>query len=93
MLLNKAGHAPWTADELNMKKEEFLREIEEIVGTKPGTVSMENNLRDLPQWDSMAYIAFIALADSKLNLSVDAKRLASCKTVRDLAVLAEVNLY
>jgi acyl carrier protein len=75
-----------------MKKEEFLREIEEIVGAKHGTVSMESNLQDLPQWDSMAYITFIALADSKLNLSVDANRLASCKTVRDLAALADISL-
>ena len=76
----------------NMKKEDFLREIEDIAGAKRGTVSMENNLRDLPQWDSMAYVAFITFADSKLTLLIDPKRLASCRTVRDLAALAGARL-
>lgn len=70
-----------------MNKSEFLNEIEIIANAKPNTVKLQDNLADLPEWDSMSYISFIAMADERLGATVDAKALASCRTVEDLVSL------
>jgi len=52
-----------------------------------GTIEGDEPLNDLPGWDSMAIISFIALADSKLGVLVSPAALASARTVEDLIKL------
>jgi acyl carrier protein len=74
-------------NEKHMTKAEFLNEIDVIIEVVPGTTTMEDQLESLAGWDSMAIIGFIAMADAKLGLTLNADLLASCKTVSDLAKL------
>jgi acyl carrier protein len=70
-----------------MKIEEFIGEIETIIEVDPGTITKDDVLASFVGWDSMAVISFIAMADSKIGVAVDANLLVSCKTVGDLAGL------
>jgi hypothetical protein len=70
-----------------MKIAEFYREIEAILELPMCTINGKESLAELQNWDSLAIIAFIAMADSKLNAPVSAEQLASCKSVADLAGL------
>jgi acyl carrier protein len=71
----------------NMTNAEFLIEIDAIVEASPGSTAMNSQLASLSGWDSMAAISFIAMADQKLGLALNADQLASCKTVGELAKL------
>jgi acyl carrier protein len=74
-------------NEKHMTNVEFLNEIDAIIEAKPGTTAMDDQLASLASWDSMATISFIAMADEKLGLALNADQLASCKTVGDLVKL------
>ena len=70
-----------------MTKPEFLREIEIISNSKPGSLSLEHPLASLARWDSLAVIDFMAMADEKLGVEVSPNALTLCRTVDDLAAL------
>jgi acyl carrier protein len=70
-----------------MTKAEFLHALEEVVGTSKDTIRDNESLKDLDGWDSMAAVAFIAMADAQLGTLVEPAKLAACKTVSDLMAL------
>jgi acyl carrier protein len=70
-----------------MTKAEFYAELESMLEMEPGTIKGNEALTDLPGWDSMAVISFIALTDSKLGVLVSPTALASSRTVGDLIKL------
>lgn len=70
-----------------MTLQEFCTEIDTLLEQPPGTVKGTDKLADIGNWDSMAVISFIAMADAKLQSSVTAKQISGCQTVADLAAL------
>jgi acyl carrier protein len=72
-----------------MKQQEFYREIEEIVEAEPGSLSGNEQIRDLGGWDSMAEISFIAMLDFKFGISVSSDQLRACTTLKDLEGLCD----
>jgi acyl carrier protein len=70
-----------------MSKAEFLAQLDEIMEQEPGTLKGEEKLTDLPKWDSMTVVQFIALVDEEFDLSVRSTKLLACNTVDDLAAL------
>jgi acyl carrier protein len=66
---------------------EFHRELENTLVMPAGSIVGNEALANLRAWDSMASIAFLAMADEKFGTSVSAARLADCCTVADLAAL------
>jgi acyl carrier protein len=75
-----------------MKKSEFLKELDLTLDLPDGTLRGDEILADIPEWDSLAVISFIALVDEKLNLVVDGETLANAKTISDLVALVAVQL-
>lgn len=67
-----------------MRREEFLREMDEMLELEPGTLKGPEALADLDGWDSLAVISFIALTDEKLDTVIDGESLAKAATVDDL---------
>jgi acyl carrier protein len=65
---------------------QLLDLLAELLEREPGTISPSEALADIG-WDSMAVVGFIALADDRFGVIVDARRLATCATVEDLAAL------
>lgn len=67
---------------------EFYAALEALLELEPGRIQGSEYLGELGHWDSMAVLAFMALADSKLKAVVSPPALVACKTVSDL-----VNLF
>ena len=66
-----------------MNEETLLSLVAEITSSDVGKVSMETELLGL-QWDSLSTLTFLAKVDQLHGLSVDADRLSSAKTVREV---------
>jgi len=47
-----------------MTRNQFLQALDKVVELPRGTLQGEERLTDLEQWNSLAMISFIALADS-----------------------------
>lgn len=67
-----------------MTKKDFYRLIDEIIEADPGTIKGGEQLADLPAWDSLAVVGFIASMDKNLGASVSAAQLIEAKSVEDL---------
>jgi acyl carrier protein len=72
-----------------MTQEELLLEMDDLLELPPGSLKGPEALKDLEQWNSMAVIGFIALADSN-GASVSARAIADCTTVAELLSLAQM---
>jgi acyl carrier protein len=67
-----------------MTRDEFLREIEEILGLHPGTLKGEEKLEDLENWDSTALLSLIVEVESLSDAEITLEQVATCSTVADL---------
>lgn len=67
-----------------MTHNEFLREIEEILGLHPGTLKGHEKLEDLESWDSTSLVSLIVMAESLSGTEITLEQVASCSTVADL---------
>ena len=67
-----------------MTSNEFLREIEEILGLLPGTLKGQEKLEDLENWDSTALVSLIVVAESFGNTQITLEQVVGCSTVADL---------
>ena len=71
-----------------MTKQEFLRELADVLNEDPADVTDGKEVNALDGWDSAGLLGVIAMLDSELDLQVDVDRLRGCKTVGDLVALA-----
>lgn len=67
-----------------MTRDEFITEIEDIISADEGTLRVNSVLIGLEDWDSLAIISFIAMADKKLGKKADVTSIKECQTVEDL---------
>jgi acyl carrier protein len=74
-----------------MERESLIRLFEEIVEADAGAITGNETLRDLTGWSSLAAIEFIAMADEKFGIALQARRLSECATVNDLMGLLHGN--
>ena len=68
----------------------FISEMENLLEVDAGTLNQEMALDDLPSWNSMAAIGFIAWADRTQRVAVDPQDLANCKSLVALAKLVNI---
>ena len=73
-----------------MTREEFLLQMDEILDLSPGTLKGHEKLEDLKNWDSIALISLIALADTNIGVPIAPDQVVGCSTVADLLRLAHV---
>ena len=73
-----------------MTRTEFLLEMDELLGLRPGALRGDEKLEDLENWDSTALIGMIALAESANDAQISADEVVDCSTVADLLRLARV---
>ena len=67
-----------------MTKNEFIGDLAEMLETKADAIQIGSALTDLENWDSLAVLNFIALADGKYGKSIAPVQLQQCATVADL---------
>jgi len=72
-----------------MSKDEFYRNLEELMELDTGTIKGGEELRSLGDWNSLTILSFIAFADAALGLSLNPDDLKRSKSVEDLACLIE----
>ena len=67
-----------------MKRSEVIPELENVLGLEVGTINEEANIADVPQWDSMAILSFIAFVEDQFNLVLEGDQIAEVKTFKEL---------
>ncbi len=77
-------------DQKTTAREEFLAEMDEILGLHPGTLQGDEKLDELQNWDSTALIGLIVLAESTNDVHISPEQVLGCTTVADLLQLAGV---
>jgi hypothetical protein len=74
-----------------MTREEFLLEMDEILGLRAGTLQGNEKLEELQNWDSTALVGLIVLAETANNTQISPDQVIGCTTVADLLRLAQVD--
>lgn len=72
-----------------MDEKTFVTDMEELLEVDAGSLQPTVELASLEQWDSLAFVSFLAMADSKYGAKVVPAELRACKTIGDLMKLAE----
>lgn len=67
-----------------MTQQEFISELEDILSLETGELTVESNLKEIEDWDSLAIISVIALMDKKIGKKVDVQSIKECVVVADL---------
>jgi acyl carrier protein len=75
-----------------LSREEFLLEMDEILGLGAGTLRGNEKLDELQNWDSTALVGLIVLAEITSNVPITPDQIVGCSTVSDLLQLAQVNI-
>lgn len=66
-----------------MNEQNFLTDLTDLLDTEE-EISLDTNLEEIEEWDSLSYVSFIAIAVSKYKISVSKEEIKAAKTVRDL---------
>ena len=74
-----------------MAREEFLAELDEVLELPRGTLKGLEKLEALEQWNSVAMIGFIALADTNNGTRISPRQIVNCATIEDLLKLAKAD--
>jgi acyl carrier protein len=75
-----------SAGKVEMGSNEFLDGLAEVLEQDPASLTGEALLADL-NWDSLAFVSFIAMVDTRFGVTVPPRDLVQCRTVADLAAL------
>ena len=67
-----------------MNAKSFVEELENMLEVQPGSLSMETNVKAHERWDSLAFVSFLAIADSTFGVRVAPDDLREAQTVADL---------
>jgi acyl carrier protein len=71
-----------------MVSDELLDGLAEILEQDRAALTEAAVLADL-NWDSLAFVSFIGMVDSRFGVAVPPRQLAKCRTVADLAALVK----
>lgn len=70
-----------------MTDDEFLRMVEEVIEASPNTLTGREALADIPEWDSLAVLSFMAKVDEVLGQQLSAAAIVKAKTMAELRAL------
>jgi acyl carrier protein len=71
-----------------MTQSAFYSSLAEIIDTDVANLSPDAELEVLG-WSSLSVVSFIAFVDDNFGLILEPRKLAVCKTVRDLTLLLD----
>lgn len=67
-----------------MKINELIPEMEEMLGFEAGTVDLNAKIADVPEWDSMAILSFIAFIEDKFEIVLEGDQITQVTTFKEL---------
>jgi acyl carrier protein len=73
-----------------MTHQDALRLLEDTLELAPHTLHGGETLKQVPGWDSLSTMAFIATVDRELGMPLPGGQVARCKTVAELLALLDV---
>lgn len=73
-----------------MTRDELIVEIEDMLMLDEGELNLDVQLDSYEDWDSMSYLALIALSDSKLNKKLEIETIKGFKTANDILKFANL---
>ena len=63
----------------------FIQQFEaSIDGIEPGSVSADTVLASIPQWDSLALLITLAMADAEYGVTLSGNEINACVTMQNL---------
>ena len=73
-----------------MTKEEFMEEMEYILDLDEslGGVELSTPLSEIEEWDSLSYVAFLAMANKATGRRISPAEVKAAETLQDLFELA-----
>ena len=71
-----------------MTVEEFKEQMMDVLN-REDEVELDDNLDDIEEWDSLSYVAFLAMAADYTERTIRASEVRGAKTVRDLYELIQ----
>jgi acyl carrier protein len=79
-----------------MTNDEFLGTLSEILGDLLGsdgvTLALTTRREDVPDWDSLMYVNFIAMVEIKFGVKFKVSEIESFKTVGDVVAGVQARL-
>lgn len=66
-----------------MDEKKFISDFIELLDTDEN-ITLNTNLEDIEEWDSLSYVSFVAVALSKYKVAVPKDDIKNAKTVNDL---------
>jgi acyl carrier protein len=72
-----------------MTRHDFLSAMDNVLELPEGTLTGPEKLDDLENWNSLAMVEYIALADSN-GAKLSPRQIRDCETVDELARLAKI---
>lgn len=72
-----------------MSEKEKIELLEEIMDLDPGTLHVEDTLRDYDEWDSLTVLTFISEIDSRFGKKVSGEEIKKFVTVADAIAVME----
>jgi len=70
----------------------FLEQMQDVLDIEDRTLSLEDNFRELEEWDSLAYLSTIAMIDDEYGVVIDSKAFRELQTLGDIAKAIEARL-
>ena len=66
-----------------MTKDTFIEKMADILDAED-EISLDTNLSDLEEWDSLSIVSYIAMANAACDKKVEVKRVREAVTIQDL---------
>ena len=72
-----------------MTRDEFLRDLEDMMEVTSGSLTGNEALRDLEEWDSMQMLSFMAMVNDRFGFVLEGAAVNTTTTVDDLLNLVD----
>ena len=71
--------------------EQLIDQVAEILECEPAELKAETTFRDLPNWDSLAYMSVISMIDDEFDIVIPQEQFRGLKTIADIAEYIQRN--
>ena len=66
-----------------MSREDFLDQMLDVLN-REDEINFDDRLEDIEEWDSLGYVAFLAMASEFTDKTIKASQVRNAETVQDL---------
>jgi acyl carrier protein len=75
-----------------MNTEEFLANFLSNIEVTDTSMTLDTQLSDIPQWDSLALLATLAMVDGEYGVQINGVELQACASIGDIARIVALKL-